>query len=158
LPKENGRIKATVNLQNIFKTAKADDKIKEENKVIVGALPDRPVVIRELKLALEEFAESRKHQAAEYQLLKRDFTIQGNLVTIPLTNPIEEPLLQNIRVQLNTYLRDKLNNHLISVVGVLLEAGSKKVVYTNKEKFDHLAEKNPALKELKERLGLDTDF
>jgi DNA polymerase-3 subunit gamma/tau len=38
------------------------------------------------------------------------------------------------------------------------EAGSKKVMYTNKEKFDYLAEKNPALKDLKERLGLDMDF
>ena len=159
LPKENGRIKSTVNLQTIFKnSAKADDKTKEENKVISSPGPDRPVVAAELKLVLEEFAESRKNQAAEYQLLKRDFTIQGNLVTIPLTNSIEEPLLQNIRVQLNTYLRDRLDNHAISVVGALIEAGSKKVAYTNKEKFDHLAEKNPALKELKERLGLDTDF
>jgi DNA polymerase-3 subunit gamma/tau len=159
LPKENGRIKSTVNLQTIFKNnPKADDKTKEETKVISHSGVDRPVVTQELKLALEEFAESRKNQAAEYQLLKRDFTVQGNLVTIPLTNSIEEPLLQHIRLQLNTYLRDKLNNNLISVVGVLMEAGSKKVVYTNKEKFDHLAEKNPALKELKERLGLDTDF
>jgi DNA polymerase-3 subunit gamma/tau len=159
VPKENGRIKSTVNLQTIFKnSAKADDKTKDEIKVIGSPLPDRPVVTQELKVALEEFAESRKNQAAEYQLLKRDFTVQGNRVTIPLTNSIEEPLLQHIRVQLTTYLRDKLNNHLISVVGVLMEAGSKKVVYTNKEKFDHLAEKNPALKELKERLGLDTDF
>lgn len=34
----------------------------------------------------------------------------------------------------------------------------KKVIYTNREKFDHLVEKNPKLKDLKERLGLDTDF
>ena len=35
---------------------------------------------------------------------------------------------------------------------------SKKIAYTNKEKFEHLAEKNPLLKELKEKLGLDPDF
>jgi len=38
------------------------------------------------------------------------------------------------------------------------EFETKKIAYTNKEKFDHLAEKNPALRELKERLGLDADF
>ena len=38
------------------------------------------------------------------------------------------------------------------------EADTKKIAYTNKEKFDLLAEKNPMLKEMKERLGLDTDF
>jgi len=35
---------------------------------------------------------------------------------------------------------------------------TKKVIYTNREKFEHLAEKNPNLLELKERLGLDPDF
>jgi hypothetical protein len=106
----------------------------------------------------EEFALLRKGQVAEYQLLKRGFTFVNSLITIPLSNPIEEQLLQNIRVQLTSYLRDKLNNSSISVIGVLEEIGSKKVVYTNKEKFDHLADKNPMLRELKERLGLDTDY
>jgi hypothetical protein len=100
----------------------------------------------------------RKNQVAEYQLLKQDFVFQDNAIIIPLSNAIEEPLLQNIRVQLTTYLRDKLNNSAISVIGVLHEMGSKKAIYTNKEKFDHLAEKNPMLRELKERLGLDTDY
>lgn len=84
--------------------------------------------------------------------------MDGNKITIPLENPVEEPLLQNIRTQLTAYLRDKLNNNSISVIGVMQEFETKKVAYTNKEKFDQLAEKNPSLRELKERLGLDTDF
>jgi hypothetical protein len=40
---------------------------------------------------------------------------------------------------------------------IKIEAG-KKVIYTSREKFDYLVEKNPVLKELKDRLGLDTDF
>ena len=84
--------------------------------------------------------------------------MSGAKITIPLTNPVEEPLLQNIRTQLTAYLRDKLNNNRISVIGLMQEFETKKVAYTNKEKFDHLAEKNPSLRELKERLGLDTDF
>ena len=84
--------------------------------------------------------------------------LQDNLITILLSNPIEEPLLQSIRVQLTTYLRDKLSNSAISVIGVMQEIASKKVMYTNKEKFDHLADKNPMLRELKERLGLDLDY
>ncbi len=84
--------------------------------------------------------------------------MSGAKITIPLTNPVEEPLLQNIRTQLTAYLRDKLNNNSISVIGLMQEFETKKVAYTNKEKFDHLAEKNPSLRELKERLGLDTDF
>ena len=34
----------------------------------------------------------------------------------------------------------------------------KKLLYTNKEKFEHLAEKNSAVRQLQEKLGLDPDF
>jgi hypothetical protein len=120
--------------------------------------PDKSIVWEELKSAWEEFAELRKGQLAEYQLLKREFTLGGSLITIPLSNPIEEPLLHNIRVQLTNHLRTKLANNSISVTGLLQAVDSKKVIYTNKEKLDFLIEKNPSLKELKERLGLDPDF
>jgi DNA polymerase-3 subunit gamma/tau len=59
---------------------------------------------------------------------------------------------------MTTFLRNKLGNNTIQVIGDLKESTEKKVVYTNREKFEHLAEKNPTLKQLKERLGLDPDF
>jgi hypothetical protein len=91
-------------------------------------------------------------------LLKREFAFQENKVTITLNNPIEEPLLQGFRTSLITFLRDKLSNSSLMVMSVMQEFESKRPIYTNKEKFDHLAEKNPALKELQERFGLDPDF
>jgi DNA polymerase-3 subunit gamma/tau len=105
-----------------------------------------------------EFAELKKNQAGEYNLLKRGFDLKENKITISLTNPVEEPMLQSIRTQLTAYLRDKLNNSSVSVFGVMQEFETKKIAYTNKEKFDYLAEKNPILLELKERFGLDADY
>ena len=55
-------------------------------------------------------------------------------------------------------LREKLKNNEITVVTRMEENGNKKMIYTSKEKFEHLAEKNPYLNELKDRLGLDWDF
>jgi DNA polymerase-3 subunit gamma/tau len=31
-------------------------------------------------------------------------------------------------------------------------------MYTSRDKFEYLLEKNPALREMKDRLGLDPDF
>jgi hypothetical protein len=121
-------------------------------------LPDIAIVPSALKFAWEEFAETRRHQAAEYHLLNREFTLINTEITIPLSNPIEEPLLQNLRLQLITHLRSRLNNSSIVVTGVLQETTAKKMIYTGKEKLDRLIEKNPALKDLKEKLGLDPDF
>jgi len=91
-------------------------------------------------------------------LLTRGFDLNENKITISLANPVEEPLLQSIRTQLTAYLRDKLNNSNINVFGVMQAIETKRMAYTNREKFDYLAEKNPILLELKERLGLDTDY
>ncbi len=75
-----------------------------------------------------------------------------------LTNPVEETLLENFRHDLIQFLRDRLKNSEINVTARLMETTGKKILYTSKEKFEHLAEKNPYLNELKERLGLDWDF
>jgi DNA polymerase-3 subunit gamma/tau len=96
---------------------------------------------------------------AEYHLLNQPFTFRNNIITLSLTNPIEEPILTSIKQELLTYLREKLSNSSLQVEGQMQEQQlGKKIAYTNKEKFDHLAEKNPLLKELKEKLGLDPDF
>ncbi|HWA33488.1 MAG TPA: hypothetical protein VG737_05135 [Cyclobacteriaceae bacterium] len=105
-----------------------------------------------------EFAETRKNQVAEYQILKRDFQFEHPTILVTLTNTVEEPLLDNFRRELLQFLRDKLRNSDLDVATSLQESTGKKVVYTSKEKFEHLAEKNPKLWDLKERLGLDWDI
>jgi len=112
-----------------------------------------------LKKAWNEFAELKKNQLAEYQLLKRGFILKDNKITITLSNEIEEPFLAGMRTSLIAYLRDKLSNSSLLVIGVMqtIET-SRPMIYTNKEKFDYLLDKNPALKELQERFGLDADY
>ena len=156
-PKENTRPKTTLNLQNILKPQlKVEEKVAEvvQQTVVVN----KSINQAELKKVWDEFAELKKTQAGEYSLLTRGFDLNENKITISLANPVEEPLLQSIRTQLTAYLRDKLNNSNINVFGVMQAIETKRMAYTNKEKFDYLAEKNPILLELKERLGLDTDY
>ena len=91
-------------------------------------------------------------------MLNRTFEFHNNQITVHLTNPIEEPLLLSFKTNLIEFLRNKLNNNSIQIIGMLQEVQSKKVAYTNKDKFEHLAEKNPFLNELRDRFGLDPDF
>lgn len=156
VPKD-ARPKSTLNLQNILKPiAKAEEKAVEAVQETVSA--NKSIRLEDLTKAWDEFAELKKTQAGEYSILTRGFELNENKITIQLANLVEEPLLQGIRTQLTAYLRDKLNNSNINVFGVMQAFETKRVAYTNKEKFDFLAEKNPILLELKERLGLDTDY
>jgi DNA polymerase-3 subunit gamma/tau len=79
-------------------------------------------------------------------------------VIVHLHNHFQETLINTIKVDILTFLREKLANNRIQLTGEHTAVDDKKVIYTNREKFDHLVEKNPKLKDLKERLGLDTDF
>ena len=112
----------------------------------------------ELQKAWNAFAEQRNDQAAEYQILKREFHYNHPTISIQLTNPVEESLLDNFRNDLLQFLRDRLKNNEITILTQMKANGGKKMIYTSKEKFEHLAEKNPYLNELKDRLGLDWDF
>ncbi|MBX2901056.1 MAG: hypothetical protein KF775_15490 [Cyclobacteriaceae bacterium] len=95
---------------------------------------------------------------AEYHLLKQPFTLDNNLITLTLTNPVEEPLLNSIKADLLTYLRNTLGNSLIQLNYIFAQQESRRMAYTNKEKFEALAEKNPLLKTFQEKFGLDPDF
>ncbi len=106
----------------------------------------------------DEYAEQRKGQIAEYQILKREFRYEHPTVMVLLTNPVEEALLENFRRDLIQFLRDRLKNSELTVDSLLKEVAGKKIIYTSKEKFEHLAEKNPSLHLLKDRLGLDWDY
>ena len=92
-------------------------------------------------------------------MMKRGYSVQGNIVNLELTGSVEEMLFQSLRSSLITYLRDRTGNSSLLIQTTIMEqTNGEKKLYTTKDKFDHLAAKNPVLKELKERLGLDPDL
>jgi DNA polymerase-3 subunit gamma/tau len=105
-----------------------------------------------------DFAEQRKIYQAEYQLLSQEYELKEKQITVSLMHPVQETMLNNMRSELAGFLREQLKNNSLIVVGELKISDDKKMMYTARDKFEYMAEKNPWLNELKDRLGLDTDF
>lgn len=106
-----------------------------------------------------EFAETRRKYQAEFQMLSQPYELrEGKYIVVTLLSPVHETMLDSIKLELGSFIREKLKNSTVQISGQLTTSDDKKVIYTNRDKFDFLAEKNPILKELKDRLGLDTDF
>ena len=120
--------------------------------------PDKPFTDDELSEVWSKLAESRKDQAATYQLLSRGYFREGNTLVIHLNNPVEEPLLQSMKTDLVSYLRESLGNNSLQLRSLMIEMAANKMIYTNKEKFEAMAQKNPLLVELRDKFGLDPDF
>jgi DNA polymerase-3 subunit gamma/tau len=92
-------------------------------------------------------------------MLTQGFEIRDNVIVVTLLSSVHDTMLNNIKSEITTFLREKLKNNTIQVTSALQSSDdSKKIMYTNREKFEYLVEKNPLLRELKDRLGLDTDY
>ena len=94
----------------------------------------------------------------ELNVLNLEIDLQGEVIHLQLLNPIQGDILEDFREELLDYLRSKLKNDFISLKTIMLKQGSRKMIYTSKEKLDHLIQKNPQLKNLKDSLGLDNEY
>lgn len=132
--------------------------IKEEVETTPSATSD--FTNEELKKVWNTFKEERKQKGfdQEVALLSHKFVREKELIKLQIHNPILEIIFEKIKVELLAHLRKGLKNGKIKVELEKLESESKKMIYTNKEKFDHLAEQYPTVKTLQEKLGLDPDY
>lgn len=92
-------------------------------------------------------------------VLKQDVVRNGETeLEIFLSTEIERKFLAMAETELVQFLRKELRNDRISLLTTIKVAEVKHRLYTDKEKFNYLAEKQPLLLKLKERLSLDTEF
>ena len=157
--KETSKIKSTPRTPQLASLLKGESKAETKNS---GGTWEtsfaEPVTETRLREVWNTFAEQRKRFQAEYQLLSQPYRLEGGVITVDLLSPVHETMLDNIKNELIAFLREQLRNNTIQVTGEMQRNEEKKIIYTNREKFDYLVEKNPMLRELKDRLGLDTDF
>lgn len=91
-------------------------------------------------------------------LLKEPYSLKENKVVVNLSNEVLNITFNHLKADLQGYLRRELKNNKIILESLVKETAREDMIYTNKEKFAHLAKKHPALKDLQEKLGLDPDY
>lgn len=109
----------------------------------------------------QEFTEKRRverNSATEEVTLNRDFSLENQTIKVALDNDLQKETLTALRSDLIWYLRERLDAPTLSLDFRVAPQEVKRMPYTAQEKFAFLAERNPHLKELKEALGLDTEF
>ena len=84
---------------------------------------------------------------------KEEWTIEFGV-----DNKILEAEFNQKKGELLDFLKTNLNNHKIVLTTRILENHNEIKPYTDKEKFEKMAEKNPALNKLREQLDLDIEY
>ncbi len=134
------------------------DKKVSENPLLIG---NDPVTVEQLKAEWNKFAERLKKEGRdrEYNTLNQQVEYHENLtINLTLPNSFQALTIEGLQQELLTTLRTNLNNKDIQLITEVEKVENKKMIYTNSEKFEYLAEKYPNLRELRKRLDLDTDF
>jgi DNA polymerase III subunit gamma/tau len=108
-----------------------------------------------------EYAEKLKiDQPHLFTMLKsrKPLLVSEFLIEVTVDNKIMEEEFREKRATLLEFLRSKLNNHKIELQTRILESHTELKPYTDKEKFEKMAAKNPALHKLREELDLDIEY
>ncbi len=116
----------------------------------------------ELNNTLTNYIELRKTLEAsdmELLILNKSFELQPDYsLKLELSNTLELNILERAEQELVQYLRKELKNGEIKLKPEIKEQEAGDKLYTDRDKFQFMVEKNPELQKLKDRLGLDFEF
>lgn len=125
-----------------------------------GPMP--PIAPELLQKIWQQLADERRAQdkMSEYTVLNRVVSADaGHVITLTVDNPVQIAQFGEFKAEFMTELRRRTGYPSLTVQAeVATAAPTGRKLYTANDKFTYLAEKYPALQEMKQRLGLDTDF
>ncbi|MCK8492568.1 DNA polymerase III subunit gamma/tau [Spirosoma sp. RP8] len=153
------RLRSTVALTS--GPAQASAATPEETVVTAPARPDKSFTLEELQDAWATFARLRRQQndiTSEQVVLNRELTLNGTTICLTLDNTLQVGFLTELRPDLLGYLRRELQNSQIQLEHTVQVQEVKKMIYSSLDKFNYMAEKNPALHELRKALNLEVDY
>ncbi|HHL52480.1 MAG TPA: hypothetical protein ENJ39_03820 [Flammeovirgaceae bacterium] len=119
-----------------------------------------PFTYEDLQACWQDYLVKQKEAGRDkvVTLLKEPYELQDNKVALKLANEVLHITFNEIKAELQQYLRQKLKNGTIVLEATVTEIEDEQMIYTNREKFDYLKKKYPALQKLQDELGLDPDY
>lgn len=124
---------------------------------------NKPFSLEQIQAKWDQFIQKLEadERYGEIVWLKRNFTLEQTTVHLLVDNALQKSMLMEdgVHEELVHYLRNELENSEIKILVEVTEVvEERKMVYTQAEKYNYLAEKNPNLHLLKTALGLDYDY
>jgi DNA polymerase-3 subunit gamma/tau len=133
-----------------------------EPSEVVPTGPLAPIAPELLQTVWKQLAEERRAQdkMSEFMVLNRTVAADAShVITLTVDNPVQVVQFNDFRAEFMAELRRRTGHPGLTVqTEVASAAPTGRKLYTSNDKFAYLAEKYPALQEMKQRLGLDADF
>jgi DNA polymerase III subunit gamma/tau len=154
--RSSSRLKTTLDLEISPISTKKDSNQVIDNQAFTSGL-SKKYSIEELQEVWNIFIESRTN-ANEQVTLRRPFELKEHTIHLKLDNQLQMDLFVELKQDLAVYLRSNLQNSSIQLTAEVIASNQEKRPYSAQEKFEFMANKNPLLWDLKEKLSLDLMF
>lgn len=151
----SSKLRSTVDIETTVFNPKTDVQ-SVDNEPVLPNYSDS-FTYEAAQQALFAFANERDIETLKV-MLKREFVLEGTTFKLQLDNQIQMDTLTQLKQDLATFLRQRLRNASIQIAAEIVESTTERRPYTAQEKFEYLANKNPALLELRDKLGLELVF
>ena len=150
------KLKSNTSINSLVKEQKSKDSevISTFNP---DTMPKMPFTIDELMAKWKRFCYELKEQGRENiftALTKHDPTITGFAISLILENKVQEDYANSVKLDALDFLRKELNNYSISMDFVVEKSTAEKIAYTGREKFEKMAQTNPHIITLQQKLKL----
>ena len=142
-------------------TESKEDPLAQDDSVPIGEVKTKPIVEAEFMKLWKELAEELKNEDMSLYtaMTLQKPVLEGEKVHLLLNNTTQEERLGNWRIHLVTRLRETLENTSIDIIAkVNREEAKVEKLATQKQKYETMKEKNPALEKLRINLNLDLDM
>jgi DNA polymerase-3 subunit gamma/tau len=97
----------------------------------------------------------------KYVMMNRPIELFGSIIHMKVENEVQvQQFNENVRLEVVGKIRERLQNHSIDIAldVTATEKSDKKMLYTQSDKYEFLANKYPLLSEMKQKLGLDHEY
>jgi len=141
---------------------KEKEEVKEEVKQVLN-VKDTPFTFSDLESVWTEYSTLKQNEGKHnlFSILnEKKITLEENYaITLTLDNKVQEEVLTEEKTNLVYYLKDKLNNDILSLNILVKQLEQKELTaYTDEDKFKKMAEKKPILIDLKTQFNLELDY
>ena len=136
----------------------AEDQIssKKQHEIYTQSDEKEHFTKEDLKQKWEQFISRFEDRPNLKSTLSRIPKIEDDYkLLLEIENTVQENLINGIKPELVSWLREELRNSQIQLITKITQTVKGRIIYTDSEKFDEMAKKNPQLAILKQKFNLD---
>lgn len=145
-------------IKSVAEQIEKEKEVAEEEAVSQEELPEKSFSEEDFIATWKEYVEMIEGQG-KFNLMSHltmaEPELRGTIIHIEYPNHTIKTEVEREKGELLKFLKEKLENHKIDLSITVNEKIQKKYVYSPKEKFEKLKEKNPLVEVLREQFGLD---